>query len=558
MSRITALRSRAPGLSIYLAAFVFYLAIGLYLNVTVQFILGDTLSRVAAAQAVLFSRFPHLSAIGFVFTPLTAIVQLPVVAFSRIWPVITADAISAVIMSASFMAGAVFMLFGITRDRALPWTMSSAVTVLFAINPMIAFYGGNGMSEAPFVFFLLWAVRRLLRWVDSDDVHDLTTCGIALGLAYLVRYDAVAATIAVAVVVAIRTWTRAPEEGRRRRVLLDVVLVAGPAFFAFVVWAATSWLVTGNAFEQFESQYGNAAILRESGGRAPESLVSAIKFPIIEIGILAPGLVVVVGVVALVRSVRRRWWPFVVPVMVFGSVLAFQALTYIRGSTFGFLRFYIVAIPLLAVLALLMVPARRVLPAKRPGRLAQMPQPRGSERPAVRAVASVMAVVAVAVCIPVTLWGMLSRTYAPQEFPLHAVVFREDTPTSERVKQEQRVLRTFATERRLAEVIDALHLPNSSVLSDTQDGFAIITRSRRPKQFVQPSDHDFTDILNDPVDYNIRLLIAVPKTGRGASNALNIRYPTLYENGAGIADLMLEIPNPSPNQPSYRVYRLRR
>ena len=41
--------------------------------------MGDALSRVQAAESVLFSRDPHLAAIGFIFTPLTAMVQIPAI-----------------------------------------------------------------------------------------------------------------------------------------------------------------------------------------------------------------------------------------------------------------------------------------------------------------------------------------------------------------------------------------------------------------------------------------------------------------------------------------------
>lgn len=57
------------------------------------------------------------------------------------------------------------------------------------------------MSEALFVFFVVWAVRRLARWTSTDDVHDLMVAGFALGMSYLARYDALAATAAATVVV---------------------------------------------------------------------------------------------------------------------------------------------------------------------------------------------------------------------------------------------------------------------------------------------------------------------------------------------------------------------
>lgn len=49
-------------------ALAVYLAVGYWLHVRHGFILGDALSRVSAAQSVLFSRDPHLAAIGFIFT----------------------------------------------------------------------------------------------------------------------------------------------------------------------------------------------------------------------------------------------------------------------------------------------------------------------------------------------------------------------------------------------------------------------------------------------------------------------------------------------------------
>src|SRR5205814_1594565 len=83
-----------------LIALVVYLAVGYWLQVQHGFILGDALSRVAAAQSVLFSRDPHLAAIGFIFTPLASMVQMPAIGLSPLWPDMTARAFSGTIMSA--------------------------------------------------------------------------------------------------------------------------------------------------------------------------------------------------------------------------------------------------------------------------------------------------------------------------------------------------------------------------------------------------------------------------------------------------------------------------
>lgn len=50
------------------ASLLGYLVVGYWLQVRHGFIIGDSLARVSAAQSVLFSRDPHLAAIGFIFT----------------------------------------------------------------------------------------------------------------------------------------------------------------------------------------------------------------------------------------------------------------------------------------------------------------------------------------------------------------------------------------------------------------------------------------------------------------------------------------------------------
>ncbi|MGW4245785.1 hypothetical protein ACWELQ_25180, partial [Nocardia sp. NPDC004722] len=93
-------------------------------------------------------------------------------------------------------------------------------------------------------------------------------------------------------------------------------------------------------------------------------------------------------------------------------------------------------------------------------------------------------------------------------------------------------------------------------LMDTVYGFAVLVASEHPDRFVIPSDRDFVRILNTPLDRGARYILSVPNTGRGTSDAVNRRYPTMYENGAQIATLELEIPNDGAGQPNWRLYRV--
>ena len=103
-----------------------------------------------------------------------------------------------------------------------------------------------------------------------------------------------------------------------------------------------------------------------------------------------------------------------------------------------------------------------------------------------------------------------------------------------------------------------MDLPDGAVLTDTVYGFAVVVASRNPRQFTINSDFDFVNRLNDPRERGVQYLLTVPETGRGTSDAINRRYPGIYENGAGIGFLVREFPTSgSSDQPTaFRLYRV--
>ncbi|MEC3958498.1 ABC transporter [Nocardia sp. CDC153] len=545
--------------AIFAASTLLYVITGGFLTAGRGYLMGDALSRVSATDSALFSRDPHLSAIGFVFTPLTALAQLPFVAFARWIPAITRWGLSGVLMTSLFMAGAVVMVWGIGRDRGVPVWLCGLVTAVFALNPMVVFYGGNGMSEALFLFCLCWAVRRLMRWVTTDGVHDLVACGIALGLGYLTRYDALApAATAGVFVFAIGYYRRRAAEHRFAGAAMDLVLVAAPVALAFVVWAATSWLITGQAFQQFTSQYGNSAILAQEGATGPQHPLAAAQYSTGAMLILAPALPLLLPIVGALALRRRELTP-VVPMLLCGSVLGFQMLSYATGSTFAFLRFYVAAIPLTAILALLIPPAVGAVPSRRLGAFAHEQTPpvdRPNRSSGLATMAAVLVGLVLVASLPITARGMNSQLMAVQEYALRAVLFPDPNDTSDKYLDAEHIAYTFAAERRLADHLDAMNLPRGSIVMDTVYGFAVQIASKHPDRFVIPSDRDFVQTLNRPLERGVKYILAVPNSGRGTSDAVNRRYPTMYENGAQIATLELEIPNDGAGQPNWRLYRV--
>ena len=541
--------------AVFVGLVIVYAGVGLWLSFGHGLILGDALSRVASARFALFSREPHLSAIGFVFTPLTTVLELPLVAIMNPWPTLLAHAVPAIIVSAFFMSGAVLMIMRLCVDRGMSRGWSYGLGAAFALHPFVIYYGGNGMSEAPFLFFMAVVVRCLQRWMVSDDVHDLVFVGLSLAGAFLVRYDALAAAIAVAVCVYVTSWHRnrwlstdAPAAGR-----MDTAIVLAPIVTAFALWTGVSWLISGEAFAQFSSQYGNSAIIAQSGG-ASLPLAQRPVFTLVEWLILEP-MVLAVLLSALVVTIIRRV-PDAVPAVVgFGSVLGFQALTFAGGSTFPFLRFAIVVIPATVTLAAIHRPRRGRLTSRRAGPAARLVGSVGRPQRIRILSTRVGAVVALVPAFFVCWWGMSQPTYAPQEYPVPAIVTPGMVDAQTRLQAAQQA-RTFATERELAAYLDSLGLPDGAVLTDTVYGFAVVVASDHPQQFVIPSDSDFVTILNDPAGHHVQYLLTVPNTGRGTSDAINRRYPTIYDNGAQISTLALEIPSSGTGQPTYRLYRV--
>ena len=522
---------------VFAVALLAYLAIAWWAVERHNLVLGDAISRLANATYALDSRFPHASAIGFVWGPIPTLVNVAALATHvvshRSW-------FAPSIGSAIFMAAAATAVHDLAGRWGLSRRWRIAITLAFAANPLIVFYAANGMSEAYFLLFLVLAADRLARWLEHDRTADLAGCGLWLGVGYLVRYEALAAAGAcAAVVVLVAAWHELA--GRRRRVPLrvtvraiashagmDLTVLLMPVITAFAGFAAISWVLTGQAFAQFSSSYGNSSVLQTTG---PGSTgIHALGFIFGELAGAAP-LAVPLLVAALLWGRRRARLRAVSLATVFGAVLFLSAALQVSGKTLPFLRFWITGIPL-EVLALALLVASR--PARPPRR-------------------SVLRLGMVAACVAgfaVTAIAMTSTTFGVQE---HQIASALD-PQRNRYDERQ-TLAQFDTERQIAAYLDQLQLPPGSVLVDVLDGFPVVAASRNPKQFIIPSDFDFDAALNDPTSYGVRYLLTIPATGRGVTDALNRHFPGVYDAGTPGARLVLQADSDDAS-PDWRLYQL--
>jgi hypothetical protein len=479
---------------VFVAALVVYAALAWWMW-RQQYIPQDAVSRVANGYYVLFSRDPHLAAIGIVWNPLPSLVLLPFLPIGALVPALVRDGLVAVLVSAVAMAATV----AITRDILARLGLSRGprliLTALFALHPIIFWYAGNGMSEALFLAALMLATRSLLRWLAQPRPEQLVALGLSLGLAYGSRYEALAPTLAAPLAVFGVSWWRhrERESGRLGTALADAVLAGFPALVTVGLWAACGRIVGNQWFATFSSTYGNAAQVAANRA-AIESVTGSTlgdraAYAAQQLAGLEP-LAPVVLLAAALLAVRWRDARALAPIAVLGSVLAFDNLAFLLGSSFGWLRFQIAAVPLVVVLIGIML--SRPAPAGRP--------------------ALVAGLLAAALAVPATLLTLGNPDLAREE----SAFLTAGGAAQTRFLARQHL--------RIGAEIDALGLPDGSVLTDSAYSYAIILASRRPRQFVISSDRDFAAVLADPRGHGVRYYLV---SAKGAADAVRAAHPEL-------------------------------
>ena len=344
---------RAERLVAFLVPLAGYLWVGVQLSLVYHSYIGDAVSREANAFYVFFSNDPHLAAIGFVWNPLTSISEMPLILLKGFWPALTADGFAASIMSALFMAGCCYQLIRFMEDLGVGRVARWLLVACFALNPMIIYSGGNGMSEALFLFTLLAATRRLAGWLVRGGTRDLVASGVWLALAYAARNEAAMAALLATIVVLVVTYSRSAGTAHQRRMsaLTDGVVFAAPFALSFIGWAATSWVIVGHPFEQFSSVYGTSSqlklILKAQHGRAA---LYSVHGALSAITAFAPLLVAILAL-AIARAARDREPRILAVLAIVGGVLLFEIVAFALGLINVAERYFIYAIPLAVLLA---------------------------------------------------------------------------------------------------------------------------------------------------------------------------------------------------------------
>jgi hypothetical protein len=344
-------------------AFLLYLALGGYLALALHAFHGDAYSRVANAYYVLFSRDPHLAAIGFVWTPLPSLFELAFLPAKIVWPGIAQLGLPAVVMSATFMGLAVREIDLILRDFGLGRITRLGLVAAFALHPAIVYYGAIGTSEAPVLFFALLACRNLARYAVTPSTASLVGVGFALAGAFLTRYEAVPAAVGVALAIVWLTLLRLPGTVRQRlgHAGGDIVVALTPFVLVFIGWSLASWIVVGSPFVQFTSDYGNSSQMRVWAAAGANEIGLAVGPSIALAGLRLTALSIVAPIAllaALWALIVRRDYRVLAIGAVLGPILAFMIVAYLFHLLAPWLRYFISVVPLGIILVGLCIAPR--------------------------------------------------------------------------------------------------------------------------------------------------------------------------------------------------------
>jgi len=507
-----------------LIIFVFTLAVSLaaayVLVFQFNFIQGDAFARAANAYYVLYSRYPHFGAIGFVWTPLPSLMDLPLLLFKDIFPPLAAKGFAANVVSSLFAAGSLVILNRIFLIYKLGRIARYSFLLIYLLNPVILFFSANGMTEIILVFFILLSTYHFIKWSQTEKVSNLMWTGIALSLAFLARYEAMVVAIAMVLAILLKLWRTSSV---RQRTLAISLTFAAPVIYTVGVWVFLNWLIVKNPIYFIQSQYAPFAQTEVVGQKmqlaiaATHSILGTLQFGgwiVLNLFPLYFVLLAALAVVAISKLDRTSMALIIISL----SIVSFQAYRTYTGET-QWTRFYIYIIPF----SFLFIPPILTFLKKR------------------KAIAAAGLVIGLILSSVVSGMSMLNQDLAIEQYDLY--LYLKGSPRTS----------VWEYNAQTADYLDAKNLGEGKVLVDTFTGFSIVLASSHPKTFVITSDPDFKHLLQSP-DKIAYILVPRPDGPMQIAqlDAVNQTYPNLYYRGAEFATLETEFKGPY----QWRLYRV--
>jgi hypothetical protein len=512
------MRKLHPGVYWFLFFFLFTIefAAGYYVSHVIGYVHSDAMSRVANAFYVLYSQDPHLGAIGFVWNPLPSLIELIFLIPYRYIPELASSALAGVLMSSLFAGMTAAMLARAAADFGLSKWFAVIFSISFSCNPFIFLFGANGLSDAPFIFFIMYGVVHLCHWMLSRGVGSLIKLGFAIALAFWTRYEAIpfGAAVAIAIMVTLLLipsdvkLLQNPEGSRLKfrlyRVEATWALVMAPVIYSGLVWLWLNYMIMGDALYFLRSEYSNVA--QAQGLGTEQQFVDMMGNPLLAVWFIikktAYYSIPLLSVVVLRIWNRRRFsWDFLVLLLLFISTLALQLVMILKGVSYGWLRYFMYVLPITV--------------AWLPYELAKVKKS--------------------FVNYGIVLAGMAATAYLLTNALMNPLI----APDENKYLHAAEHAASQKVEKEVAAYLDE-QLVNYNILMDSYSAYAIILNSKHPEKFLITSDHGFRESLLDPVGTGVDFILSPKPNKSSALSADNATYLNFYEQGASWCELYAE------------------
>ncbi len=509
--------SNRDALIMFLVVFLVETICGIYFSYFKGILLNDAFSRTANAFYVLYIKPIRLASMGFVWNPLPSIFQLPFVALSKIWRPLVSRGISGVITTSFSAAICALILLQVFTKFSIQKKYSIPVILLYALNPFIFFYGMNGMSEGPFFVTVIYIVANLTLWLKEGSPEYIVKMALALAIAFYCRYEAIPFAAAVGVGVLINILFSKKEKKyvasnlKREKYFYaegTAIVLYAPIAYAIAIWIFLNWTITGNPFYFLNSVYSNAAQSQFTSEMG--SVMETIKYVAVRsIPFLPPFFAVVI-----IRFITKRIFQsdFFILCTLVASMIAFHFLMLMKGSSYGWLRFFSYSLPIcIAWIPYELSEAKlRFFSYSLPICIAWIPYELSEAKKLLQPIIFNILCVALIVSSILTGKALLDRVIAIEE---------HDAVVSEQYKE-------------IYEYINE-ELFDDKIMMDTFMTAPIILNIKNIDNIVVSCNLNFNKYLEHPAKYGIQYIIVPdPDTGVGALDAFNKEYPNLYKEGA--------------------------
>jgi hypothetical protein len=254
---------RHESLIIFIVNLVLHIGLGYLFNQVLLLGNGDAYSRTANAYYVLYSRDPHLAAIGFIWPPLPSLLQLPLLPILRPFDL---TLMAAPLQLAPFSAGTIVLLNIVLARFNLPEKLRWLLVILIMFQPNYLYLSAIGMSEPFLTFCILVTIWGYLQM--PYGTRSWVICGAGMALAFLVRYESLGLMAGAVFAVIILFWNTVDENWSELEGRLLSVLV--PPIYAIGVWVFMNWMIMDDPFYFLLSEYSltNAGDTAKMAGNA--------------------------------------------------------------------------------------------------------------------------------------------------------------------------------------------------------------------------------------------------------------------------------------------------